>query len=122
MTRYLWYGRLLIASLASAGCLAWLVSNTDPGDNLARMAFVILLTVGAYAVVTPLVCLLIGRLWPAAPAEVRRLFAHFQGLLWSGLVMTGVLLRLSGELTAATALISLVVFACVQCLYVGRSG
>ncbi len=119
MSGYLWALRIVACALVGAGALVWLVTQASPREAWARLAFVAALATATYGLVALLANGLGLLLWPAAARPASRAFGARQGLLWAGLLATLALLRLSGELSTATALIAVAAFAFVQALYPG---
>jgi hypothetical protein len=107
-------------SLAGWSAVAWLIANTNPETPLARLAFVGALAVGLYGSAATLAYALTFLLWPMAGDAERRRFGRRQGLLWAALLVSFVLLRLSGELSAATASVAAALFVYGQYCRLGH--
>ena len=99
--------------------VAWVVAQASVEDPRARLAFVAALAVGLYASATLFAYAVGSALWPRVPRPIMRAFGEWQGLAWSGLLTTLALLRLSGELSVATALIFVGAFVGAQWIRLG---
>lgn len=96
------------------GGLTWLVVSTAPQVSAARLGFVLALAIGLYATASMLAYALCLLLWPAAPRLVVHTFSRRQGYMWSGFLSTLVLLRLAGEFSLATVVITCAAFVTAE--------
>jgi hypothetical protein len=119
--RFLWLARLLAATAGGWGAVIWLMNATDPQDARARLALVIALLCGLYGLIS-LVAIALAQFWgPLRGLPSPRAYGEYQGLLWAALIVTFVLLRLSGELSAAATVAALAAFGYAQWSALGRA-
>ncbi len=119
--RFLWLVRLLAAAAGGWTAVVWLLTTADPQDARARLALVLALLCGLYGLVG-LLAIALASAWPVLRgARAARVYGERQGVLWAVLVVTFVMLRLSGELSAASTVAALAAFGYAQWSALGRT-